>query len=106
MLDDAGVEQGGKRWAETLAEGTISARAGEAAIMTALYGFSCSNAYDEPAWFHTEEAAERFAAACHFEDMEIEVIDSEDADPKDIIDTATNPWFKRADWGQPPDYGW
>lgn len=54
------------------------------------FGFSQANASDEPAWFHTQEAAERFALACGWKGATIETTD--DADPADIMDTPETPW--------------
>ena len=57
-----------------------------------LHGFSNTHTEDEPAWFHTEDAARRFAEACGWTDPEIETIDSEKVETDEILDTADSPW--------------
>jgi hypothetical protein len=57
-----------------------------------LYGFSTANNSDKPAWFHSEAAAQRFAAACGWEDAESEIADSDEVDDEDIMDTPETPW--------------
>lgn len=59
-------------------------------MTTIYYGFSSAKTSDEPAWFHSEEAAERFALACGWDDYEIETTD--EADEADIMDTPETPW--------------
>jgi len=59
-----------------------------------LHGFSTANASDEPAWFHSEDAASRFAAACGWEDAQIETADSNEVSAGDIMDTPEQPWSK------------
>jgi hypothetical protein len=57
-----------------------------------LYGFSNANASDEPAWFYSREAAERFNAACGGNLGEIET--TNDAEQGDIMDTVDKQWTK------------
>ena len=59
-----------------------------------LYGFKSANASDEPAWFHSQEAAVRFADACGWEGVKIETANSEDVSASDIMDTPESPWSK------------
>ena len=54
------------------------------------FGFSNANSGEQSAWFHTEAAARRFAAACGWENAEIETITTPDAG--DVMDTAETPW--------------
>lgn len=61
-------------------------------MSTKYYGFSSANKSEEPAWFHTEAAARAFAAACGFENAEIET--TCDASAADIMDTAQTPWSR------------
>lgn len=56
------------------------------------YGFHCANTAEEPAWFHTPEAAARFAEACGFIDTSYET--TTDVDPNDVMDTPEQPWFR------------
>lgn len=58
-----------------------------------LYGFTDANTSEEPAWFHTEDAAARFAKACGWNESEIETAESEDVAADDIMDTPEAPWF-------------
>lgn len=58
--------------------------------MKTYFGFSHANTSDEPAWFHTPEAARRFASACGWEEAEIEK--SDDIRQSDIMDSPTHPW--------------
>jgi hypothetical protein len=63
--------------------------------MKTYYGFHIANSADEPAWFHTYEAAERFAQACGFLDDTPETSEAgEFINPKDILDTPEKPWTK------------
>jgi hypothetical protein len=58
--------------------------------MNTFYGFSVANYEGKPAWFHTLEAAQRFADACGFPMSDIETTES--AQPQDILDTQDEPW--------------
>ena len=61
--------------------------------MSTYYGFARANRAEEPAWFHTRAAAERFSIACG--DLgEIETTDK--ANPGDILDTPEEGWPGRA----------
>jgi hypothetical protein len=59
-----------------------------------LYGFYSANTSNEPAWFHSFEAAQRFAASCGWGDAKIETTDSDSADSADVMDTPEKPWTK------------
>jgi hypothetical protein len=66
-------------------------------LLKTYYGFTCASHDEQPAWFHTPEAALRFAAACGFTNDErpLTLDDVEEtwgADPKDVMDTETAPW--------------
>jgi hypothetical protein len=68
-------------------------------MSTTYYGFSTANNAEQPAWFHTAEAALRFANACGFttgEDQRPLTLDdietTNNAEAADIMDTATAPW--------------
>lgn len=54
------------------------------------FGFSLANTAYEPAWFHTREAAQRFAQACGWGGVQIETCHN--PEPNDVLDTADKPW--------------
>lgn len=54
------------------------------------YGFTSANRGEEPAWFHTQAAAERFNAACGGQLGPVQTTDT--AAPEDILDTIEIPW--------------
>ena len=54
------------------------------------YGFSVANRGEQPAWFNSREAAERFNAACGGHLGEIETTNEPDAG--DVMDTTETPW--------------
>lgn len=58
--------------------------------MKTYYGFRAANSSEDPAWFHTRAAAERFNAACGGELGDIETTTEPDA--ADIMDTEDTPW--------------
>lgn len=65
--------------------------------ITTYYGFSSANSYDEPAWFHTADAALRFAAGWRTgEEQRVLTIDdietTDDPNPDDIMDEPLIPW--------------
>lgn len=55
------------------------------------FGFSNANKSDEPAWFCSEAAAQRFAEACGWNEVEIETNDNPATD--DIMDSPERPWY-------------
>ena len=55
-----------------------------------FYGFSKANTGDEPAWFHTENAAKRFALACGWGEVEPET--THNPEIAAIMDTPERPW--------------
>lgn len=57
-----------------------------------LFGFSAANTSDQPAWFYSEDAAQRFADACGFNAAQIESAWSDDVNSTDIMDSAAAPW--------------
>lgn len=60
-------------------------------IMKTYYGFNIANHSEEPAWFHTREAAARFNAACGGELGDIQTTQS--PVPGDVMDSAQTPWI-------------
>ena len=67
--------------------------------MSTYYGFSISNRSEQPAWFHSKEAALRFAAACGFttgddqRPLTLDDVESTDnAAPDDVMDTPDQSW--------------
>jgi hypothetical protein len=76
---------------EEAAKGT-SAKVYKAKADLTYYGFSSANNAEQPAWFHTEAAARRFAEACGFENIEIET--TTDAEACDIMDTPEKAWTR------------
>lgn len=56
------------------------------------YGFTSATYDDQPAWFHTPEAAERFARICWGASWKIET--TNDAAAGDVMDTPEKPWEK------------
>ena len=58
-----------------------------------LYGFLKAHKH-EPAWFHTVEAARRFAEACGWWDADITTIEPENVLAENILDSPTKPWAK------------
>lgn len=59
-----------------------------------LYGFTVASHSESPAWFHSLEAAARFADACGWKGCEIETTSTADVDSGDIMDTQEIPWTK------------
>lgn len=59
---------------------------------TTYYGFPNANTSDEPAWFCTAEAAQRFADACGWENASIETC--EEAESSEIMDTPDLPFLQ------------
>lgn len=63
---------------------------GRRAVSTLYYGFKIANREEQPAWFHTRQAAERFNAACGGGMGLVET--AIDVNPADVMDTPGKPW--------------
>lgn len=73
--------------------------------MTTYYGFNASNSSDEPAWFHTPEAALRFAKDCGWTTADeneegahrsltlADVEESTSVEPDSVMDAPDSPWM-------------
>jgi len=57
---------------------------------TRYYGFKAANREGDSAWFHTYEAACRFANACGWNNTTVDRCC--DPDPADIMDTPDRQW--------------
>ena len=58
--------------------------------MTRYHGFFHANYFDSEAWFHTEEAAHRYAKSCGWTDYDVSFC--YEPNPGDIMDTPEQPW--------------